>query len=302
MARAIATPIKKAIVRLLQSHGYVLLRQTQYAKIVAQANAAAKVLPSTPIMQPVQPPQDTLLPPEFHLDSSQDREVERFLTRARTVISGSLPDHAGAIFVTAHYLVQNRVPGDVIDCGDGATPNLALIATALVMLGDANRRLVMFDVSGDASHRPDLELPLWGMDTADLIDGNAAQLARGTKTARTLPSEFVATGYPPENISVVRYPIDGLDLSRPVAYLGLVTDTYDSNRAAIRALVPRVSSCGVVAVEGSTELRASQPGCVQYQVDAVDQYLDESEIELAFSRVTARFRVAIKGPPERRTS
>lgn len=288
MVRAIAGPVKRAILQVLQSRGYVLVRQKDYASMAARLSVVGAETASAESASRASP-----LPPGFAADTAQATEIEGFLKRAQEVIGSSPPPRAAAIFIAARHLVKNRVPGDVVDCSDGATTNLALLATALSTLGDTSRHLIMFDVSGDATHRPDFELPLWGIDTSDLSDGRSAEFARRIAPATPLSKELVATGYPRENMRVAHYPVDAIDLSRPIAYLGLIADSYDSNRAAIRALFPRVSSNGIIAVEGAGELRPSQAGCVQHQIDAVERYLAEYGRKLAFWRATARFRAAI---------
>lgn len=298
MDQAIITPIKRAILRLLARRGYVLVKQGDYAGLVARANSAnAPAPPPPPTPKPVEPAVPPP-PPEFvsAAGSDRDHDVERFLERAHAVLGGPAPAHAAALFLSLRYLSAARVPGDIIDCGDGSPTNLALAALALVALADTSRRLVMFDISGDASHRAEIELPLWGSDTSDLSDDRLAELAHQIEAPKALPKELAASGYPLENLRVVRYPADAMDLSRPIAYLGLIADSYDANRAAVRALFPRVTADGVVAVEGTNELRASQPGCVQRLVDAVEQYLAEARTPLEFWRAADRFRVAIKHP------
>ena len=224
------------------------------------------------------------------------------MQRARGIVGDNLPAHAPALFNSAHYLVKNRVPGDVIACGDGSATNLTLLAIAFMMLDDASRRLVLFDISGDASHRPDTELPLWGIDTSDISDLQTARLVKKVAAQKPLPQELAATHYPQNNINVVHYPVDTIDLSRSIAYLSLIADSYDSNRAAIGTLLPRVQSGGIIAVEGTSELRASHPGCVQHRVDAVEQYLRKAPTKLEFWHATDRYRVAIRRQPESNTN
>lgn len=292
MLRVLAAPIKPVVLRLIHSRGYVVLRQTDFANLLARVNSVQPApAPAPQVQQESGPP-----PPPSEL-VSDPADVEGFMRRARSIIGDNLPAHASAIFSSAHYLVKNRVSGDVIACSDGSAANLTLLAIALMMLDDPSRRLVLFDVSGDASHRPDTELSLWGIDTSDISDPQIARLVKKVVAQQPLPQKLAATHYPHEKINVVHYPVDTIDLSRSIAYLSLVADSYDSNRAAIGALLPRVKNGGIVAVEGAGELRASHPGCVQHQVDAVEQYLRKAPIKLEFWHATDRFRLAIRRQP-----
>lgn len=290
MARAINTAIKRAILRLLQRRGYLLIRQTDYAKLLAGVPSSGTAPPRPVAAETVAAP----APPAFRSDPAQTLEVEKFVEKMRAIMGADAPEHTAALFVAIRYLVEKAVPGDLIDCNEGSTTNLAIIAAALMTFGDTSRRLIMFDVSGDASHRAESELPLWGADTSDPLDDHTARLLQHVEAKTiSLPKEITATGYPSGNVSVLRYPVDTADRARAIAYLGLIADTYDSNRATMRALLPTVSGGGIIAVEGTDELRASQPGCVQHQIDAVDQYQREAGTILSFWHPTAKFRIAV---------
>lgn len=295
MLRVIVSPIKLAFLRLLHSRGYVVLKQTDFASLLARVNSVQPA-PVQPAPQAQHDPGPSPPPPPSELVSDA-ANVEGFMQRARGIIGDTVPPYAPALYNSARYLVENGVSGDVIACSDGSATDLSLLAIAFMMLDDASRRLVLFDVSGDASHRPDTELPLWGIDTSDISDPQTARFAKTIAAQKPLPQELVAT-YPENKIKVLHYPVDTMDLSRSIAYLSLVADSYDSNRAAIGALLPRVKNDGIIAVEGAGELRTSLPGCVQHQIDAVEQYLRQAPIKLEFWHATDRFRVAIRRQPE----
>src|SRR5262249_8593299 len=159
------------------------------------------------------------------------------------------------------HLTRARIPGDVVDCGEGLPEVLAVIGACLVALGETSRRLVLFDITSDFRHRPETSVPLWGAGCGPI----AGPRARAPRPEQVLPDVLVASGYPAERIFVVRYPVDVIDLARPVAFLGLTAETYDANRAAVRTLAPRVAIGGVIAVEGNEHTpRAAVPGCVQH--------------------------------------
>ena len=89
-----------------------------------------------------------------------------------------------------------------------------------------------------------------------------------------LPEPLLASGYPIDQIVVARYPVDAIDLTLPISFLGLSSETYEANRAAVRTLAPRVSVGGVIAVDGNENTpRAAVPGCVRHRLDAVAEFL-----------------------------
>ena len=291
----ITTQLKRGVLRFIESRGYALVKQPVQARTRA-VSGSEPLATHAPVTRSPGPLRATTLPPgefEFRPESGA-AQMQQFLERASAALHDGLPDHAPGVFVTISYLTRENIPGDLVDAGDGMPANLALAAAALMALGDSARRLVLFDVTADATHRPEAELPLWGSDWSDLLDERAAARAKQVEAPTKLTQELLATGYPPHGISIVRLPFEMIDLSRPIAFLSLTAETYEANRAAIKALMPLVSRGGVVAVQGSGALRPSQPGCVQHRIDAVAQYLENSGTPLSFWHPVPDFRLAVK--------
>jgi hypothetical protein len=330
------TILKRLILRSLDRSGYVLLKKAEYdrpATTPAPSNApsageaaapepipaavdpiptspdiAPTVAPTVevampvdaappPVPSPPEPPSVPPLPPspvkEFAPDSGLHADVERALGSLKQ--SFTLPlNQALAIYCAVRHLVRARVPGDIVDCGEGVPEVLALVAAFLAAVGETSRRLVLFDITSDFRHRPEADVPLWGTD----YDLTSVQRPPPRPKERVLPDALAASGYPADQILVVRYPVDTIDLTRPIAFLGLSAETYEANRAAVRTLAPRVSIGGVIAVEGNEHTpRAAIPGCVQHHLDAVAEFLKARGSELPFWQVTDEYRLTVKSRP-----
>ena len=324
------TILKRLILRSLDRSGYVLLKKTEYdrpASTPAPSNASSPADPEpvpaavdpipispeiaptvTPTAMPVDvaptpvpsSPEPLSVPPlpaspvkELAPDSTLHGDFERALGSLKDKLTLPL-NQALAIHCAVRHLTKARIPGDIVDCGEAVPEALAVIAASLVALGETNRRLVLFDVTSDFRHRPEADVPLWGTD----YDLMSVQRAPPRPKERALPDVLAATGYPADRIFVVRYPVDTIDLTRPIAFLGLSAETYEANRAAVRTLAPRVSDGGVIAVEGNEHTpRAAIPGCVQHHLDAVAEFLKARGNDLAFWQVTDEYRLAVKSRP-----
>jgi hypothetical protein len=321
------TRLKRAILRSLERRGYVLLRKADYHRMLAAslpppaaASPALTAAPAPPAASPpppapspamattrattVSPPASLApvvspvqLPPspvsEFATEPDPRPEFDRACRRLQGKLT--LPmGQALAIYCAVRHLTRARIPGDIVDCGEGVPEVLAVIGASLVALGETSRRLVLFDITSDFRHRPDTSVPLWGTD----YNLMAGRRPRPQPQKRVLPDVLVASGYPAERIFVARYPADVIDLARPVAFLGLTAETYDANRAAIRTLAPRVTTGGVIAVEGNEHTpRSVVPGCVQHHLDAVAEFLKAHRTELPFWQVTGEYRLGVKSRP-----
>ena len=232
--------IKQSILRELDRRGYVLVKKSGYQTL--PAHRAGRTL------------SQTLYSKLDFVEPTLAVEFEAVCAKLQGFL-GIPPQQAYAAYCAARDLSRAGVVGDIFDCGEGSAETLAVIAATLARLGDTNRRLVLFDVSGVPAHRAETELTLWGTSHNWLTDGKAAS----ARASRSLPKELFASGYPTAKIEVARYPVDEIDLTRPLCFLGLTTETYEANRAAIRALMPRVVAGGTIAVMGDDGPRVSFP-------------------------------------------
>jgi O-methyltransferase len=280
-------PAKRIILQGLSRAGYRLLKREDYERLLATAAEA---------QQPAQAPQPAISPspPFVPAPSASSLEVAEFTPVAGSADLASFLDRvkgigdlsplrAVALYSIADYIVRANVKGEVIDCGYGRTATLVAMATAFVQIADMTRRLVLFDTSADPVRRPELEFELWGTDR-DLL--STTRSWRKSQKVETAPPELMATGYPIEKFSIRRYPREPIAQLEPVAFLGLTSASYPSNRTAITTFFPRVASRGVVAVEPDPPERTGR--------NAVDVFLRDAGVNLLFLHVAPNYRVGIK--------
>src|SRR5262249_49903404 len=89
----------------------------------------------TPLPSPAEPSSGPSLPPspvkEFAPGSALHADFERALGSLKQSITLPL-NQALAIYCAVRHLTQTRVPGDIVDCGEGVPEVLALVAASLV--------------------------------------------------------------------------------------------------------------------------------------------------------------------------
>jgi O-methyltransferase len=266
---------KDTIQDVLRGLGYIALKRSSYEQLVAQIAPSAAPAPSRPPVVPFlgfgEPPTD---------DGS---DVSRYLRQAGAVSELS-PLWLLNIRSAIRYLVGAGIPGDIVDCGLGTPHVLSAAATALLELGDTTRRLALFDSTADPLHRPEPEFALWGSDRELLGDGDRRP-ARAPAWTEPAPAPLTATGYPADRVAIMRYPREPIANSRPVAFLAMTWETYDSNRAAIDAFLPHLSKGGVVLAQGNPR----GPG----QRDAVEEALRRHGAGIVLMHAAADFRIGL---------
>jgi O-methyltransferase len=273
---------KRVILQSLDAAGYRLLKRTEHERLLS---IAPQPEPALSAQAPVNEALPALAFERRLIDdtpSTAPTECSRFLEELGASCN-LLPMRLLALYSAARYLTDIGIDGDVVDCGYGATATLVALATAFRLFGDMSRRLILFDTTADPLHRADTELELWGTDR-DLLSGSGSSPRR--QKPEPAPAEITATGYPAENVSVRRYPRELIVPSGPVALLGLTSETYDSNRAAIANFFPLLCRGGVIAVEGNAFDTAGR--------DAVGEYFKSQGINLFFVQVATNYRIGAK--------
>jgi hypothetical protein len=273
------TTAKNVILWSVGRMGYRILKRQDYAELVAGSPA----LPAGPSISAPS------LGPDYedHFPPSLAGELDQVVERIGGL--GKLPlRQARALYWATRHLTEASVLGDIIDCGDGEPERLALIAATLAELGKTERRLVLFDITGDYRHRPDVEFTLWGTDY-DLRLGPFPPCSAAHTFRRPLPEPLVNSGYPIEKMSAVYDPVDPLEVTGPIAFLSITADTYPANLAAIRNLVPRVPVGGLLAVDRDQARPDSR--------DAVAEYIQQCSGKLLFWQVTQSYRIAVNCQP-----
>ncbi len=188
------------------------------------------------------------------------------------------------VYSLIEHITQNNIAGDLVDCGWGDTTNLIVLAESLLHLNVPVRQLVLFDSTADPLHRAEIDLRPWGMEQ-DLLSNRHLQRP-APKEPEPPPAELIATGYPRERITVLRYPREPITYDSPVAFLQITSETYPANRKALDVLFSRLSHGGVIAVE---DIHPFDDGS-----DLISRFQRDTGIALSFTQVTANFRTAIK--------
>lgn len=300
-------PLKDAIRKSVERLGYVVMTKERYEGLLTPASTpvagpAPVVAPTVAPIQPAQSPDSPREKFDFSSLPSAPAKLSGFAPSAEMLrkfedfyptVDGKTslePAKVLAIFSAVQYLNQAKIEGDIIDSGEGKFDVMFVVARALDSLGDTGRQLIVYDVSGVPRNRSLDKLDLWGGDFT-LLEGRRP---RPMLTAEKLPELLAESGYPLSNITVLCYPRDLIEVKRPIALLGLTAESYQSNRAAIGTLFPRLQPNGVLTVEGNeTTLRPTIPGCVQHHIDAVVEYLKMRNLSLPFWKPTTEFRLTI---------
>ncbi|MDR6774194.1 TylF/MycF/NovP-related O-methyltransferase [Azospirillum sp. BE72] len=202
------------------------------------------------------------------------------------------PERMFAVYKAVEYIVFNRIPGTIVECGTWRGGSMMVAACTLLHLGAADRELALFDTF-EGLPKPDdmVDLDLWGKGheqiwAEHLVDGHSTW---GRATLEDVTANMTSTGYPPERFRFVKGMVeDTLPAAAPeeIALLRLDTDWYTSTRHEMVHLYPRLSMHGVLIVDDYGHLKGARK--------AVDEYFAEQGVLPLMNRTDYTGRMAIK--------
>jgi len=188
------------------------------------------------------------------------------------------------LYKAVEYVSRASIPGIIIECGVWRGGSMMLAALALKKRGEF-RNLFLFDTFQG--------MPFPGPQHTDLYgDHGSKQWYDGwAKAVRSeVEANLLSTGYPEQFVHVIEGPVEktlaSCQLSEPVALARLDTDWYESTKAELEALWPRLVPGGVLIIDDYGHWRGAR--------QATDEYFADKPTRLV--RVDYSCRVVQKAP------
>ena len=158
------------------------------------------------------------------------------------------------LYKAIQYIVQNGVPGDIVECGVWRGGSVMLIAMALQRFGDTGRKIYLYDTFEGMTRPEDRDTDWDGRNyqkTWDEARSKNQSMGFGG-TVDDVRANVLATGYPAENLVFVKGPVEqtipGV-IPGEAAMLRLDTDWYESTKAELEILYPKLVPGGVCILD-----------------------------------------------------
>ncbi len=236
---------------------------------------------------------DRVTPPPNTVDAFSDLTTEeREILRSASPLTLTGPERLAALMSAVKYIVQQRIPGDIVECGVWRGGSMVLIARTLLLLGETSRTLYLYDTFEGMPAPTDRDRDILGRSASDLMRSAPRQKGMTIWAYATLDdvrSNVLDTGYPADRVVFVRGKVeDSIPGTVPatIALLRLDTDWYSSTRHELRHLYPRLGHHGVIIIDDYGHWRGSR--------EATDEFLRTLPHPLYLHRVDYTARIAIK--------
>jgi len=202
-------------------------------------------------------------------------------------------ERVAALCDAVRYVVTNRVPGAIVECGVWKGGSMMAVARTLLELGESTRDLHLFDTFEGMTAPTGEDIALTGESAADLMatstDREDAESVWCRAPLDVVQQVMTSVGYERSRIHYIKGRVEEtIPASAPerIALLRLDTDWYESTRHEMIHLFPRLCVGGVLVLDDYGHWLGARR--------AVDEYLREHDVPLFLQRIDYTGRYAVK--------
>lgn len=226
------------------------------------------------------------------LPQDLDPGIRKTVERVRDFTMTS-PYRIAALCEAVRYVIENRIEGDIVECGVWRGGSMMAVAETLVQLGETNRMLHLFDTFEGMTEPGAYDVAITGESARALLaathDRTGADSVWCEAPLEQVRRSLATTGYDAGRIAFVQGRVeDTLPANAPqrIALLRLDTDWYESTRHELEHLYPRLVPGGMLIIDDYGHWAGARR--------AVDEYVRENRLPLYLHRIDYSGRCAIK--------
>jgi O-methyltransferase len=222
--------------------------------------------------------------------SDRDRQLFNFV-RPYTMTS---PERVYALAQAARYVVEHKIPGDVVECGVWRGGSMMVVARVFLQFR-AVRDLYLFDTfeGMTAPTENDAQILFGGKRAAELLAKAKKEVSTSLWCCSPIDEvqqNISRTGYDIDKVHFVKGRVeDTIPAHAPhlISVLRLDTDWYESTRHELAHLFPRLSPGGVLIIDDYGWWKGAR--------QATDEYLEQHRLRLLLHRIDSTGgRIAVK--------
>ncbi len=201
------------------------------------------------------------------------------------------PERIFSLCQAVKYVVEQDIPGAIVECGVWRGGSMMAVARTLLELGIEDRDLYLFDTFEGMPPPTEKDVSYRGTKATELLkksDKTEADSVWCYAPLAGVQQALAQVGYNPEKIHFVPGKVEETlphQAPETIALLRLDTDWYESTRHELIHLFPRLSPNGVLIIDDY--------GYWQGARQAVDEYLQQNQIKLLLNRIDLTGRIAI---------
>jgi len=199
-------------------------------------------------------------------------------------------ERIAALMNAVGYVVQNKIRGDIAECGVWRGGSMMAVALALMYHGDSSRHLYLYDTFEGMSEPTRHDLSFKGLPAQTLLERDPVGTGIWCRSPiEDVRANLLSTGYPEERLHFIQGKVEEtLPTIRPdhLCLLRLDTDWYESTKHELIHLFPLLDPRGLLIIDDYGHWQGARK--------AVDEYVAERKLDLYLHRVDYTCRIGIR--------
>jgi O-methyltransferase len=211
--------------------------------------------------------------PKIDPDISSDADFMRIFEACDPYTMTSIERMYG-LYRAVRHVVENDVPGDIVECGVWMGGSTMVAAMTLDLMGDTRRQLNLYDTFEGMTAPTHMDVDHAGVHANDFLDPDekidGASNVWAYASLEMVRQNLDRTGLPPDRFHLVKGKVEETipaDMPAVISLLRLDTDWYESTAHELKYLYPVLSSGGVLIIDDYGHWRGSR--------EATDEYFTE---------------------------
>ncbi|WP_348799471.1 TylF/MycF/NovP-related O-methyltransferase [Flavobacterium adhaerens] len=202
------------------------------------------------------------------------------------------PERIVSLIRSLEYMNQNRLEGDIVECGVWKGGSVIACILTLKRLKSLEKKIWLFDTFEGMNQPTEFDLDLKGniaaekMKTED-VESSWLWAKAEIEIVKNNISQFE---YPQDKVTFVKGPVEetlfSTELPEKIALLRLDTDWYESTKVELEVLYERLVPGGVLIIDDYGHWN----GCKK----AVDEFFDKMTFKPYIHRIDYTGRIIIK--------
>lgn len=222
----------------------------------------------------------------------QEREFEEVYDLCKPFTMTSV-ERMYSLYKSVSYILSNNIPGDFIECGVWKGGSALLIAKMLANRNITNRKVILYDTYEGMSEPSENDKDYAGINATELLDNASISVQESVwcySSFEEVKHNLALSGLREKNLIMIKGKVeDTIPTQLPttvIALLRLDTDWYESTKHELNYLYPLLVKDGVLIIDDYGHWE----GCRK----AVDEYIEENNLQLLLNRIDNTGRIAIK--------
>jgi len=180
------------------------------------------------------------------------------------------PERMYSLYNSMKYIINNKIEGDLVECGVWKGGSSMLMALMLKKYGIRDKKIYLYDTFEGMSEPSSIDKTIKGVSASTLLDKEKKEKENFVlchSPIEEVKNTLFSTGYPQENLIFVKGKVEDTLLEHVpgrISVLRLDTDWYESTKIELQILYPLLSEKGVLIIDDFGHWEGAKKAVMEY--------------------------------------